>query len=335
MSDDKLIIGKENVSERNHSMDLLRVVACLGVIVFHMSSSVTVLGFVEKGSFDWSFWQAIDRLFKWAVPIFAMITGFFFLNPEKELTLKKLFGKNILHLVLVLVFWTWFYAVTLHCLYTCYYPFGGQNTNFWYIGMCIGLYISMPVLRCVAADDKLLAYSCWIWLFIRIYCYIGYYVDVPIVFTDYVFTGYVGYCLWGYYLSRIKLDKKQTNAFYVVGLLSLVVTVTLPLLTKWEMVVDFESPGPILFCIALFLFVIKHPIQSSSRMTRIVEHVSSMTLGIYMVHTFVVMETFTRIHRFIPNPYLLVLLAIVVVFGLSYLITLVIKQIPVLKKWVV
>ena len=70
-------------------------------------------------------------------------------------------------------------------------------------------------------------------------------------------------------------------------------------------------------------------------MTRIVEHVSSMTLGIYMVHTFVVMETFTRIHRFIPNPYLLVLVAIVVVFGLSYLITLVIKQIPVLKKWVV
>ena len=335
MDDVKLSIGKERMSKRNHSMDVLRIFACLGVIIIHICSSVIAMGFAERGSFDWSFWRAIERLFKWSVPIFVMITGFFFLKPEKDLPLKKLYGKNILHLVLTLIFWTWFYAILLHCSYTCYYPFGGQTNNFWYIGMCIGLYISMPVLRCIAADDKLLAYSCWIWLFIRIYYYIGYYVNVPIVFTDYVFTGYVGYCLWGYYLSRINLNKKQTIAVYVVGLLALIATAVLPLLTKGKIVVDFESPGPILVSIAIFLFVIKHPIQLPSKLYSVVEHVSGTTLGIYMVHTFVVVETFSRIHRFIPNLYLLVPVAIAATFVLSYIIILVIKQIPVLKKWVV
>lgn len=335
MNDIKLSIGKENVSRRNQSMDVLRVLACLGVVIIHESSSVIAMGYVEPGSVGWMFCKVIEGVFKWSVPIFVMITGFFFLKPEKDLPLKKLYGKNILHLVLTLIFWTWFYAVILHCLYTCYYPFGGQTNNFWYIGMCIGLYISMPVLRSIAADDKLLAYSCWIWLFIRFYDYIGRFVDVPIVFTDYVFTGYVGYCLWGYYLSRIKLNRKQTLAIYIVGLLSLFMTIIMPLVTNGRIGFDFEAPGPILISIALFLFVIKHPIQLSLKKNRIVEHLSSMTLGIYMVHTFVVIETFTRLHRFIPNVYLLFIASIIVTVVSSYFIILIIKQIPVLKKWVV
>jgi surface polysaccharide O-acyltransferase-like enzyme len=98
---------------------------------------------------------------------------------------------------------------------------------------------------------------------------------------------------------------------------------------------SFEGPTTILTAIALFLFVIKHPVQLPPKCGKIVEHLSGMTFGIYMVHTFVITEIFTRLHRFVPNVYLLLPLTIVATFGLSYLIILVIKQIPVLKKWVV
>lgn len=324
-----------DIQQRNYSMDVLRIVACLGVVLHHVTSSMYAMGYVDSGSKEWMFNTALYNFTKWSVPIFVMITGFFFLNPAKELPLKKLYGKYILRLVLSLVFWTWFYAIILQCIYVCYYPFGGQDNNFWYIGMCIGLYISMPVLRIVAANDKLLSYSCWIWLFIRFYLYIGKYVEVPIVFTDYVYTGYVGYCLWGYYLSRLKLDQKQERAMYIVGLVSLVVTVVLPVVSDGKVSFSFESPGPILISIAMFYFVIKHPVQLSSKATKIISHLSAMTFGIYMVHTFVAIETFTRIHRFIPNVYLLSLASFIVTFVLSYVIILIIKQIPILKKWVV
>ena len=81
--------------------------------------------------------------------------------------------------------------------------------------------------------------------------------------------------------------------------------------------------------------MIKHPIQLSPKFEKVVTHVSGLTLGIYMAHTFVIFETFSRIYRFIPNMFLLVPIVFGVVFVLSYLIVLVIKQIPILKKWVV
>lgn len=323
------------IQQRNYSMDVLRIAACLGVILHHVTSSVIAMGYVERGSVPWMFITALYSFTKWSVPIFVMITGFFFLNPDRELPLKKLYGKYILRLVSSLVFWTWFYAIVLKCRYTCFYPFGGQDNNFWYIGMCIGLYISMPVLRLVAANEKVLSYSCWLWLIIRSYLFIGKYMELPIVITDYVYTGYVGYCLWGYYLSRLTLNQKQTRIVYIVGLLSLAITMLLPIVTKEKMKFSFECPGPILMSIALFCFFVKHPFQFPTKSVKIISHLSAMTFGIYMVHTLVEIETFTRIHRFIPNLYLLMLVSLVVTFLLSYIIILIIKQIPILKKWVV
>lgn len=330
---------QENVtstSHRNQSMDLLRILACMGVIIVHASGGVFAQKFVvDRESMEWLFCGIICNLFRWSVPIFVMITGFFFLKPEKELTIKKLYGKYILRLVISLIFWTWFYAVTLHCRYTCFYPFGGQDNNFWYVGMCIGLYISMPVLKAIAADEKLLSYSCWTWLFIRIYLDLGKYVELPIVITDYVFTGYVGYCLWGYYLSVIKLNRCKVRIVYFVGLLSLAATLFLPRLTNGKVRISMEDPAIILTTIALFLFVIKHPIRLSPKFEKVILHLSGMTFGIYMAHTFVIAETFTRIHRFVSNVYLFVPIAIGATFVLSYIIILIIKWIPVLKKWVV
>lgn len=39
MNDIKLNIGKENASKRNCSMDVLRILACLGVVIIHAGSS--------------------------------------------------------------------------------------------------------------------------------------------------------------------------------------------------------------------------------------------------------------------------------------------------------
>ena len=319
-------------SLRNPTMDALRIIACMGVILAHAGAMCFTIDVVEKGTLAWSVCRIVKSVALWSVPLFAMLTGFFFLNPEKELPLKKLYGRNTLRLVIALVFWTLFNALTVH---SQFYPFGGVETNFWYVGMCIGLYISMPVLRRIAANEKLLSYSCWIWVFIRCYYYVGKYVDVPIVITDYVFVEFVGYCLWGYYIGNLTLGKKQARLVYLFGLVAVLLTVALPLLTNEKVSFGYADPAPMLATFAIFLFFIRHPLNVSEKANKVLAHFSKATFGIYMAHSFVVIETFSRLYHFFPNPYVLVPVAFIVIFGLSYFITLVIKQIPVLKDWIV
>lgn len=319
-------------SHRNPTMDALRIFACMGVILAHSAAMCFTIDVVKDGSTEWMVCYAIKTVALWSVPLFAMLTGFFFLNPEKDLPLKKLYGRNTLRLVIALVFWTLFNAMTVH---SRFYPFGGLETNFWYIGMCIGLYISMPVLRLVAGNGKLLSYACWIWVAFRCYDYVGKFVDVPIVITDHVFTEFMGYCLWGYYLSKLALDKKRASVVYLLGCVAALAVVILPLLTDGKVSFEYADPAPILATFAIFLFAVRHPLNPSEKVGKVLAHFSKATFGIYMAHSFVVIETFSRLYRIFPNPYVLIVVAFCVIFGLSYLITLVLKQIPVLKDWVV
>lgn len=324
----------ETVStKRNQTIDLLRVCLCFFVIIGHTASSCFDLQYVVKGTAEWIVCSLLFDLGKGAVPVFAMITGFLFLNPQKDLPLKKLFGKNILRLVLALAFWTWFYAIILD---RAYYPFFGQESNYWYVGMCIGLYLSLPVLRVIAANEKLLTYSCWIWFFIRCYYYIDEYIfQVPIVYTDYVFGDYIGYCLWGYYLHQKQFSRKQDRWFYLAGLVGLLVTLLIPILSKGKLLCRFESPSVIATSVALFLFVVRHPVRLPEKRERIVAYIAQMTFGIYMVHSFVIVEVFSRIHRFFPSFIPLYLLSVITISAISFAIILVVKNIPVLKKWVI
>ena len=332
MEDVKLTIGKENGLKRNLSIDVLRIFACLGVLIVHVTISTQTHSFLEEWSVGWFVNYILKITFSWSVPIFAMITGFLFLSPEKELHLKKLYGKNILRLVLSLVFWTLFYAITLHFPY---YPFNGSNSNLWYVRVCIGLYMSMPILRAIASDDKLLSYCCWAWLAIRALCNIELFVEIPIKITNFMVTEYAGFCLWGCYLSRIQLNRKQLHIVYLVGLLVLLLTMLSFFLVKDDIRSCVSDIDPFFVCVAIFLFAIRHQPKFSMKLERLVTYVSGMTFGVYMVHSFVMIMIFDRLHQIFPNVLLLIPLSFLVTVVFSFLIILVIKQIPILKKWVV
>ena len=319
------------MESRNISLDLLRVLACFGVITVHTSGSPVHHGLVEVGSVEFGMCVVMDALVRWSVPIFVMLTGFFFLKPEKELTMKKLYGWNILHLVASQAFWTCFYALTLHWRW---YPFGGQDSHFWYIGMCIGLYISMPVLRVIATNVRILFYSCWIWLIIRCYFFVGRFIDLPLIFTDFVFTDYVGYCLWGYYISIIQFKSWHKKLVYLFGVVGLLINIFVPFVSSTS-VTAYETPSVICISVAVFLFAIEHPFQLSEGSAKLITNLSRATLGIYMVHMFVLIEFFSRMYRFIQHPILLIVLCVGTVFVISYGIVWIIKKIPFVGKWVV
>ena len=201
--------------DRNYSLDFLRILACLGVIMIHTAGSPIYHKMVEPSTLWYSECLVVDALSRWSVPVFVMLTGFFMINPQKEISIKSIFSKNILRIFAALSFWSLFYAYALNKEIL---PLGSQEGHFWYLGMVIGLYLSLPILRIIAKDRKILEYFLIVWFLLMAYKFLGKFMELPIYEFDYlIFVDYIGYCLLGYYLKDINYTNKLRKIIYSGG----------------------------------------------------------------------------------------------------------------------
>lgn len=324
------------MASRNLSLDILRIFACFAVVMIHTAGSPICHGWVERGSSGFYQCMVLDGLSRWSVPVFAMLTGFFLLDPLKELSLKKLLTKYVLRIVCALVVWSLFYAITLH---KPLYPFGTQEGHFWYLGMLICLYLTLPVLRIIAANGAVLKYFCIGWFVLMSYKFLGNFAQLPFALTTEIFTDYAGYCLCAYYLksSSILKNRRSELTIYVLGILGVIVTIVFAVLSGDDdsVFLSYLSPSVILTALALFAFAVKHPVKLGGRGAAFVETLSKCTFGIYLVHVWILIYTLSRIRRFIPQPLPLVLIGVSVAFVAGFFIAWIIKKVPVINKYIV
>ena len=320
--------------ERNLSLDILRILACLAVIMIHTAGSPIVHGFVSPGTLEFNGCLTLDALSRWSVPIFAMLTGFFMLDSAKELSIKKLFSKYILRLFTALVFWSVFYALTLH---KSFYPLGSQEGHFWYVSMCVGLYLAMPIMRMIAANERMLSYFCWTWLAIKCYQFIGNFAILPVNLHDVLFVDYVGYCLFAYYLKSFTREKNVRVGIYTLGIVGVITTILIPVLSHNDDTVfyHYTAPNVIVTAMALFTFFMHHPICLKESWARAITTISKCTFGIYLVHMWVLIQIFFRLHRFIPNSLILCLVCVPIVFLVGGGISLIISKLRFVNKYII
>ena len=91
---------------RDPAMDALRVLAIVMVVVIHCASYGLS---APMGSFRW--WSALSwaSLVRPAVPLFFLCSGALLLG--RDIPLRRLYGHNILRILLALLFWAFFYRV--------------------------------------------------------------------------------------------------------------------------------------------------------------------------------------------------------------------------------
>lgn len=134
-------------NSRTYYLDFLRILAVIAVVIIHVTGEEWYSVAVETQT--WKIMTVYNCLFRWAVPVFMMISGALFLNPSKTLDLKTLFGKYFFRLVTVYLLWSFihgwiFGARTLRSLI--------QNTimghfHLWYIPMAACMYLLIPILK--------------------------------------------------------------------------------------------------------------------------------------------------------------------------------------------
>lgn len=293
--------------------------------------------------------------------LFSNVKWFAFLDKNKHIPLKKLYGKYILRLSVAYVFWSCIYAI-----YNSIYDSGNMiiekikyflsycisgEIHTWYILVTIGLYIALPLLKCIVdkGSDSLIKY----WLFVMFIfvsiipsfiklglpylsgyvAYINKYMDLDF------FLGYTFLFVLGYYIYNKDFTKKVKTIIYVLAfigaLYSLFVLIVLRNLLGIQIgALDYLSPNIVFMSMGVFLFFkdFVSKCNFSEKSAKIISSISKLTFGIYLIHV-LVLKVLSRIGLGVTiAPFSISYIVIsIIVFLVSLAVIFVVSKIPIIN----
>ena len=285
--------------------DNLRAIATIAVVVVHVSGSILY----EYGNINDSIWWAgniADGISRFCVPIFLMLTGALLLSRKIELT--TFLKKRLSRIFLPFVFWSIIYIVynlafsppsgeILSIKETALYIFhkmkSGASFHFWYIYMILGIYLFIPIINkwIIHSSKKEILYYLIIWLitvfvsfpFIKLY-----FPNIDLLY----FSGYLGYPVLGYFLSKINFNRIKLIASLLFILGSTITIIGTYILTKYngefnKVFYSYLSINVISAASGLFL-LIKHSKIKATRINTVVKLISKYSYGIYLSHILII-----------------------------------------------
>lgn len=339
--------------KRQTELDVLRLLAMLAVIMMHVGGNKYL-----SSNFDPSKHSMFVAAIVWCVPVFFLISGRFFLDPQRNITIKKIWNKYVRHIVVVFLVWS--------SIYTLYYVksggYDGLNIwgiltqwiegpyHFWYLYALVALYVLSPLLRRITENEKLMAY--FLILFALSNMIGEYLVYLPkiggIIGTVYDklwlnnIAGYMGYYVLGYCIHHDKdrMDQKLEFAIYALGAIAFLATIVLeghisPELQAADFIKQYLKPNVILFSSALYLLFLKRvsKIHFSDRTIKRFQKLTELNFGVYILHALVNdLLSLIPIEQPVSHPYCILFLLTAVVYLISLLCTWLIRKIPLVGR---
>lgn len=146
---------------RHIYLDYLRILATLAVICIHTSClffEETGLNFVGIGSRQWNTAMVYDSISRFCVPMFLMISGALFLG--RPLSIKSLYRKYILRIILAYLFWSLMYVLLAKDFGIRALLVGtlSGGPRFYFLCLIIGLYMITPLMNKLIDSPKTGAY---------------------------------------------------------------------------------------------------------------------------------------------------------------------------------
>ena len=340
--------------------DMLRVTATIAVIVLHIAGSNWAN--VDVTSRAWWSFNLYDGLVRWSVPIFVMLSGMFFLEQGKDISLKSLFGKSILRVAMAYVFWGIAYVVysealqgnelTGHTVAEALRTVARGNAHYhlWFLPMLIGLYLITPILRAFvkgATKLQLRYFLALAFVFMSVFPFLLA-IRPSEALQNFVnrlqvqlVLGYVGFFIAGYYLHRFPPGKRGMAVIYALGALGLAVTIAGSYLISVHggkasvFLYGYMTPNVIASSFAVFLLFRK----LAGKITgggRILRTLSSCSFGIYLVHdAFIMLYQRFDLTTLSFAPILSVPVLAMLVFLPSLLVSYCISKIPFFNRYIV
>lgn len=335
---------------RNLCVDRLKAFAIVCVLFIHCCDYSDPIGSVQ-----WTSALVWGSLARAAVPLFLMCSGVLMLPPEKDLPLKKLFGRNLLRLLVSM--WVW------AMLYKVFYLLAGhtltpaalwqsvkevlvfnQEFHFYYIHIMLLVYLFLPVARVFLrqATRRELEYALLFWLAFGIlyptllpYWPFRLITGFPLQYHINMTYAAIGYGLFGYYLSRYPLPRKTHLPLLLCGLAVVFGGTFAGSLRRgylYEGFLQGMALGVCLMAAGIFSLFLRHP--GPSRWDGAVTFLSKASFCVYLVHVFFlrILPHFGLTAALLPKFFSIPLLA-AAVLSCSLAVYWVLSRIPVVNRW--
>lgn len=345
---------------RIYYLDLLRIIATLGVMVLHISGEGWAGYAPDTG--EWMTLNVFECFVRWTVPMFVMISGTLFLNfPIKT---RDLYKTNILRIASAFVFWTVLYAIIDLMLepgmtkQDLLFRIVQGKYHLWFLFMIIGLYIIVPLLKKIAESYDLIRYFLIVSLIFSFIIpqamgLIGQTGSEWYGVLNYVrensyfnFTlGYVSYFVLGYYLFKTEIPGIVRKIIYLLAIASFVFTifassaVSNHIGSPSQLFYGHFTLNTLLEDTGIFVFF-KYNAKMTKAGTGIKKFIADMSkysFGAYLVHVFFIdrLKLNFGITVYSGDPLLLVILITAVVFTASFIVSFLLNRIPVLNRYIV
>ena len=339
---------------RDPALDAVRTLAIVLVLVIHAASA----GFsFPVGSFDW--WSTLlwGSLARPAVPLFLMCSGALMLG--RDISLKRLFGHNLLRIVAAMMVWAF--------LYRLYHLLPGGLTlsgvweavkhtlllhhefHFYYLHILLLVYLALPVTRVFirAASRRELEYALAFWLVTGIlFPLLGYLwpfslmTAIPAWYVMGAAYSSIGYGVLGHYLRQYGRTIRRRWCWLALlgGWLFTFSGTALASLKEGALVDIFLegwSPGPMLMAAGLFGLLLGVKTWPNKRL-KFTGRLSKASFCIYLVHVFFL---YTLRDLGITASAGLPLLSVpgtaLLILALSWLVYEVLRHIPMVKTYLI
>ncbi|MBO5461788.1 MAG: acyltransferase family protein [Clostridia bacterium] len=297
-----------------------------------------------------------------------MMSGALFI--PREIPTKTLYKKYISRIAITYVVWSAFYAIAdpiVNLIFTEGYQitlteiignFISGAVHLWFLPMIIGLYMCIPLIKQLTKNDDLIKYFL---LLSFVFCFIKtqtelvvtnllsgsvqtVFENVNTLFKNFNINpvlGFTSYFILGFYLNKTEINKKKRVLICILGIIGLILTILLNLLasknagTSTETFFSAFSVNVLLMAIAVFVWF-KYNAKGNDLLNKTIAKLSKYSFGAFLVHIFIlqVLYTFgiqsTSFHPVLSVPSITIFTAIA-----SYLLSLILNKIPVIKKYIV
>ena len=342
--------GEVTMKKRETELDILRFIAMMAVIWVHVGGMGTNKLPTTAPDCQWLIF--LKSIMTWQIPIYVMISGRFFLDPDRQMPFSKIM-KSVGRLVLAFVIWNIVYQI----FYILTDSYAGLNWkgvlsqgligpyHFWYLYMIIGMYLITPLLRKIAEDKKLSEYFIilfFIFSFLTKYGsefpFVGGTVDAMLDNMNMEFVlGYTGYYILGYYLRKFPISGKWERLLYICSIAMLVFGASANTFCSiqegvyTERFTGYTNPNTIIIAVAVYTLFINRigKIAFSNQTIGLITKLSECSFGVYLVHA-LILEVFalTGLKPTFLHPVLAMPLITILTFAVGVTIVVMIRKIP-------
>lgn len=282
---------------RNINLDLLKVLACVGVILLHTAMG----GFKETGS--WNFSTYLYYLGTYSIPLFFMVNGYLLLG-KREITYSYILQKVKWILITVsswsAIVWLFKRDFTANPIKKIIGSLiqKGYFFQFWFFGALILIYICLPILKKFLNSKRSYLYILSILLVIGlIFELTNIVLQMPIqtyVLQTFRLWTWLFYYILGGFIAQFDIDTIK-NRFkrwmkVVVVLLFLISPLILFFIAKTAYHNLFaEYFYDILFVkvVSLGIFLTILTLTLNEKRSGCIVSLSNQTMGVFIIHTYI------------------------------------------------